>query len=105
MNIQEEQKFRDELIEIQSLKRRCEESKQRLIRCTRFDINGSHKEAILKEMERKDVLVNRLKCLLKGKTYNEWITFSKKLTRLNQKIKTAKNNIIKAEKEIKLLKF
>ena len=47
--------------EIKSLKYRISELDNRIIRLTRFDKDGSHRNAILDAMERKRILKKELK--------------------------------------------
>ena len=70
-----------------------------------WDKNGSHEKAILKELERRGELKEKLNTLLKGRTYEEWLKVSKTLTKLNSRLIAVSRNKEKIESEINSLNF
>ena len=71
-----------------------------------FDRNGSHKKAILKALDEFDILKADSNLLLKGKTYEDWKEFSKKLSTLNSALKRTETKKLEIETNINnLLNF
>lgn len=62
-----------------------------------FDKNDSHKQAIIKALDKFDILKAEFNEMLKGKTYEDWKETSQKLTTL----KTTLEKIEKKQIEIK----
>ena len=47
-----------------------------------WDKNGSHDKAIIQKLDERKRLKEELNVMLKGKTYDEWKSFSKHLSKL-----------------------
>lgn len=71
----------------------------------RWDKNGSHEAAIKKAVDRLAELKAQYKKLLLGKSYEDWKTFSKKLSACKTKLKASVNKKDKWQTEINNLKF
>lgn len=70
-----------------------------------YDKNDSHKNAILKHLDKRKELQNRFKEMLKGKTYEQWKQFSRRLSALNSRLKRGNSAKERAEVEIDKLTF
>lgn len=105
MNTDEILIFREEFKKIIYQKGLITESELRLKRLYIWDKNGSHENAIKKELDVRDNLKVDLRIMLKNKSYDEWKQFSKKLSLLNSRLNKARESIIRYEKQINELKF
>ena len=63
------------------------ESNNRIKQLSRFDKNGSHQRAIMKELQTKDNINAKIKEIQKSVDYEEWRKTSKRLTLLLSKLK------------------
>lgn len=53
-----------------------------------WDRNDSHKKAILKKLDERDELKKKIATMLKGKDYEWWKIMSKRIGKLESKLKT-----------------
>lgn len=72
---------------------------------SRYDKNGSHEKAIVKAIANRDIESRKFNEMLKGKTYNEWKEFSKKLCILQNRLKSNQVTQKNIEDKINQLKF
>lgn len=56
---------------------------------SRFDKNGSHKQAILNAIERKNELLSVFNRMLKDRSYEEWKELMKKISKLKTQLDKA----------------
>lgn len=73
-------------------KGRVVEENNKIKQLTRFDRNGSHTNAINRAIEKRNQERDKLNALLEGKTYDEWLEFSKKLSAINSGLKSSIRN-------------
>lgn len=69
-----------------------------------WDKNGSHEKAIKAELKLLDFEREQLKLLLNGKTYEEMLELSKKLTTLQQRLKRSEDSVNKINITIEKIK-
>lgn len=107
MTKEEQLQFRKEFAAIVYWKSSVKEQAQKISQLQMWDKNGSHEKAILAAVNELDRCKTELKERLKGKSYQEWRDFSKKLSLLNSKLKTLKNidSITRTFEKIKELSF
>ena len=107
MNQQEIAKFREEFKRIVCLRRDLTEVEARIKIMTRWDKNGSHKNALDNAIERQCSIRNEFKTLKKGHNYDDWQLFNKQITSIVGRIKNAKkkDTIEKLELELSRLTF
>lgn len=105
MTSEQQEQFRKEFKCIVYQYSEIQSSNTRLKQLHNWDKNGSHDIAILKELDTKKSMQDKLKIMLKGHDYEEWKTISKRLTTLNSKLKNAIAQKEKAETEINKLTF
>jgi len=82
-------------------------------RLSAYDKNGSHKDAIIKAINKKKTLTDEFNQMLNKHTYDEWKERSKlisqhesKIKKVEQQIKSYKDAFIKLQNEyISLLEF
>jgi hypothetical protein len=72
---------------------------------SRYDKQGSHEKAIVKAIANRDIESNKFKEMLKGKSYDEWKEFSKKICILQKRLKAIQVSQKKYEDKINQLKF
>lgn len=80
-------------------------SNNRLKQLHAWDKNGSHENAIIKELEKKKEIQVKFKEMLKGMDYEEWKAMSKKISTINAKISAAISKKEKAERDLNNLFF
>ncbi len=95
MNKAEQEVFKKEFKSIVYVFSEIKNSNLKLKQLHFWDKNGSHEKAILKEIERRNQIKEKLNILLKGRTYEDWLETSKNLTKLNSRLKAL---ILKKEK-------
>lgn len=78
-------------------------STNRIKQLSTWDKNGSHEKAIIKEINLRKELKERLNKLLEGKSYEEWRLASKQLTTLKSRLKKSTLQKDKLEKDINSL--
>lgn len=100
----EQEKFRAEFKHIVWLNSEIATSNGRLRNLHAWDKNGSHNKAIIKELDIKKQIQEKLKVALKGADYEEWKAVSKRLSKLTSRLKTAKVTLSNCTSEIALLK-
>ncbi|HEY5588400.1 MAG TPA: hypothetical protein VIK86_05525 [Candidatus Paceibacterota bacterium] len=105
MNTEEVNIFRSEFKRIVYEKGQLTECNLRLKQLHIWDKNDSHKNAILKELNKKDELRKNFDILLKGKDYEYWKELSSILTKICKKLNQARQMQIRYEKELINLKF
>ncbi len=95
MNQEQQEQFRKEYKAILNRTREIKKTNEYLKTMSRYDKNGSHKNAILKGLNDKDKFKAELEILLKGISYKRWTETSKNLMyfiyKINQKKSTYKN--------------
>ena len=74
---------------------------------TRWDRDGSHANAIIKQEANLKAQLDKLSTLLRSRSYDDWKEHSKKITKHLQTVKKAKNDSTKQCNQTKLdnLKF
>lgn len=100
MNREEIEQFRKEFKQLVYQKSEVEDSKRQLKTLHAYDKNGSHENAILKELDKLDDLRRKFKELLKGKTYDQWRGTSKKISYLTQRLRNSQRTKEKIQTEI-----
>ncbi len=78
--------FRKEFASIVYWKGMINSQKRNVGTVTRFDKNGSHKNATLKSIDTLNDYRDKFYKKLKGKTYEEWFAMSKTISQLKNKI-------------------
>lgn len=97
--------FRDEFRSIIYQRSQLSAAICRIKEYSRFDKNGSHANAIRKTMDQAKEIERIIDEKLKGKSYDQWREFSKKLTAISSKVKIAKTKYDKATLQLQSLKF
>lgn len=105
MTIEQIRQFRKELRSIVYQKSQIDESNKRLKQLHFWDKNGSHNNAILKELEVKSSLQHNFKEMLKGIEYDQWINLGKSLSKLISKLTKSTKQKEETEKLINDIKF
>lgn len=105
MNSEEQEQFRKEFASIVYLNSCIISSGVWLKQLHAYDKNDSHKNAIIKKLDERKELKSELAIKLKGKSYEEWKTFSKRLTILNGRVRRAIVQQEKSQAEIDKLNF
>lgn len=105
MKTEEQENFKKHFKHIVYINSQIEASKAKHRRLCIWDDNGSHHNAILAELERLNLLRSELKIALKEKSYEDWLGFSKKLSRINSIIKRIATQKEKYELQISELTF
>lgn len=78
--------FRKEFASIVYWKGMINSQKRNVGTVTRFDKNGSHKNATLKSINILNDYREKFELKLKGKSYEEWAEMSKKISQIKNKI-------------------
>ena len=107
MTIQETQVFKSEFKAVVYTKGLITKQKFYLKKLHAFDRNDSHKKSILSALDELDRLRAKYNEQLKGKTYEEWLMLSQRISALTARLNKAKmrNTIPKIEQQITDLKF
>ena len=105
MNQEEIEQFRKEFKSILYINSKIKGINISLKKLHVWDKNGSHENAILKELENKKIIQIKLKESLKGIDYEEWKRFSKNLSILMSKVKNNTTQKEKIEQAINNLTF
>ena len=67
-----------------------------------WDKNGSHEDAIKKNVEQLKELKTDFKTMLQGSTYDEWLAMSRTISKIQSTIKSVKSIKAKESNEEKL---
>lgn len=105
MTLEEIDKFRNKFRAIVYQNSQIAKYNKTIIKLTRFDKDGSHFEAIKRIQLLKKRELERFNLMLEGKTYKDWIEFSKKLSKLSSQYKSAILQATRKDLIIKELKF
>lgn len=109
MTTQEQIDFKREFKSLVWMKGEVTTSNGYVKRLTQLDDygKGSHTQPLLKSLNVRDEKRKRYTTALKGKTYDEWCAFSKRLSTLQGRLRVAKAHDTKARIELELeqLKF
>lgn len=105
MDKEQIERFREEFQDILYLNSLITANNTKLKLLHTWDKNGSHTKAILRNIEERKELKAKLETQLKGKTYDEWKLFSKRLSVLTNRLRNAVSTIKKSEIEINDLTF
>jgi hypothetical protein len=100
------EKFKCELKLVVEKKEQLSKNEVNLKELHRGDKNDSHKKAITTKLAQRDVLNDEFKSLLKGHTYEEWLSVSKKVSSVMGRLKKneqARKNIITALNKIPII--
>lgn len=98
--------FRKEFASIVYLKGMIKSHRRHIADLHIWDKNGSHKDAILRSLTKRDELNKSFEEKLKRKTYEQWKETSRKLSLLKAKLKRKSADKQKIEAEVKeLLNF
>lgn len=93
--------FRRQFKHIVHLKGRVTRNNNYIKTLTRYDKEGSHKEAIKKAIQLREQSNKEYKASLRGRSYEEWLETSSRLSTLNSQLKKTEERIKVIEKEIK----
>lgn len=100
MTAQEE--FKEQYKAIKNLRSRIALKAEYYRKLEYWNKNDSHHSAIQKALDELDTLKKEQKVLLKGKTFEEWQSFSKNLTYHNTKIKNAEKQLAKWQRALEI---
>lgn len=109
MTVSQYKAFRICFKEIVSLKAQVRDSKQRLSRLSYFDIAGSHKKSIEREIALKSKLSIEYAQLLRGNAYEQWLAISGNISVITSQLNAngiqGKLNAAKKFEELNIDKF
>lgn len=105
MTIEEIRQLRQEFKSIVYQKSEIIKSNKRLKSLHAWDRSGSHNNAILKELEVKEKMQEKLKWMLKDIEYDEWLIVSKNLSKLISRLTKATKVKEETEKIINTIQF
>ena len=105
MTTEEIEKFRHDFRVIVYAKQRVKDCDDYLRKLHAFDKDGSHNNAILKALDRRNELKDHYIDLLKGATYEMWLTASKKISAMKSQLKGARRPISKMIAERKIANY
>ncbi len=104
METEQINKFKREFKSLTYQQGQLTDSKERLKNLSRYDKNGSHQKALLKEMKNRDDIRAKIKEMEKGVAYDEWKKISKRLTALQYKLKVVDSRKRVIENELSTFK-
>lgn len=105
MTQQQIEQFRKEFKHIVWIKGEITEAKNRIVKLTRFDNNGSHSKAIREAIDECNKITLDFTGKLKGHTYNDWKEFSKKISAVKSKLKPVEQRYNRVLSEMNALVF
>jgi len=91
MNATQQATFAKQYKAILAKRKDWHDAKAHIQKLNVWDKNGSHQKAIVKAMDRRDIVFNELVKLLSGNGFEQWQMCRRKLTSLTQCIKLCKN--------------
>lgn len=94
------EEFKSQFKKLVWIKSEIASYRKHLSRLHAWDKNGSHDKAILKALEKRDELKQKFEEMLRGKTYEEWQAFSKKLVNEQAKLKRARASFVRAGEKL-----
>jgi len=95
--------FRSQFKSIVYAKGRLTDLSTHIRTLSHYDRNDSHKRAILQAIDRRDRFKRDFEILLNGRTYEEWLKLSKRLSILNSRLKNATQRKVTLQSEINQL--
>jgi NAD+--asparagine ADP-ribosyltransferase len=81
------------------------ECNNRIRQLTKWDKNGSHKEAILRAIGKRDEQKKIVEEMLKGLSYDDWKSLSKRISYCCQKLKGSRDLRLRYQNDLNKIKM